>query len=72
MCVLRSQMSKRVCEAKSVCNKWPRSNSCKIAWDRVDELSEHFCNVQNDYLLEMNDQVGVELDWKNEEDKDYM
>ncbi len=65
--VLRSKLKAGVREARSTCLQFPKSQSCKVAWDQVEELCATLDDCEKKYRLELTHEKETEVfPWEDE------
>ncbi len=65
--VLRSKLKTSVREARSTCVQFPKSQSCRVAWDHVEELCATLSDCELKYRVELKHEQEIEvLPWEDE------
>lgn len=65
--VLRSSLKKDVKHAVHTCKMFPKSQSCRVAWDQVEELCSTLSDCEMKYRVELKHEQEIEVfPWEDE------
>ena len=68
MMVVSKKIKTHVHQARKVCAQNPKSQSCRVAWDQVEELcaTMNDCKISHSCEIREEEMCGPELPWEEE------
>ena len=66
MLAVGKRIKTNVAHAERVCAQNPKSQSCRVAWDQVEEMCASFDSCKMKYEVELREDMDVELPWEEE------
>ena len=59
-------LKRQISHAQRVCVERPSSQSCRVAWDQVEEMCATLDMCKMKYEVELKDDMEIELPWEEE------